>query len=293
MRIILSLILLLGSVAATAAQGTKTVTGDYTFYGDRTHSPEQCREAALTGARVNALTREFGTIYNTDIDVIQRKSGDNETQNVEVISLSEVKGEWIADIGQPIFETSVDSDGNYIVRCKIKGKARPISNDATQFSLTVMRNGSEPRYAATEFHSGDEMTVSVKTPVDGYLAIYLAGDDNRVYSLFPYYTSANNDVKLRRGRDYTIFDAKKSPEELGQADELILNTDKDIERNRLYAIFSPNRFSPAIDTETGKYAPRELSYKEFSRWLHKSRVRDPKMGVKIVKITITPASTPQ
>lgn len=289
MKLLTLIILLILSAAQTFGQNVCTVTGDYTFHGDSSHSPEQCRELALTNARINALAKEFGTIYTSSEESIGRKSGDTEIQDFESISMCEVKGEWLSDIGQPTFETSIDADGDYVVRCKIKGKARPISNEAPDFTFKVMRNGADTRNLATEFHSGDDMTMSVQTPVDGYLAIYLAGENDLVYSLFPYYTSANNDTKLRRGREYILFDAKKSPEELGQPDELLLNTDRDIERNRIFAVFSPNRFSPAVDTETGKYAPRELSYKDFNRWLLKNRVRDTKMRVKVVKIVITPA----
>lgn len=291
MKLLTLIALLILSAARVLGQNTCTVDGDYTFYGDRTHSPEQCREMALAGAKVEALARKFGTIHTSGQESILRKSGDTETQDFESISLSEVKGEWLSDIGQPVFETSIDTDGNYIVRCHVKGKARRISNEATDFTLTVMRNGSDTRNSDTDFHSGDDMTMAVKTSEDGYLAIYLVGENGLVYSLFPYYTSANNDTKLRKGREYILFDAKKSPDELGQPDELVLNTDRDIERNRIFAIFSPNRFSPAVDTETGKYAPRELSYKEFNRWLLKNRTHDTKMGVKVVKIVITPAQS--
>lgn len=267
-------------------QGTRTISGDYTFYGDRSHSPEACREAALEGARVSALAKEFGTLFTTVFDTQNKKVGDDEIQNTEYVTRSEVKGEWLADIGEPSYDVSIDNDGNYIVRCRIRGKAKAISNESTDFEADVMRNGTDHRNSTTRFRSGDDMFVSVKTPVDGYLSIYLVGENRDVYSLFPYYTSSNNDIKLRRGREYMLFDPAKSPEELGQADELVLSSDSDIERNSLYLIFSPNRYSLAVDTESGNYSPRELSYKEFSKWLLKSRQRDPKLGVKVIRLTI-------
>lgn len=270
-----------------SAQGARTITGDYTFYGDRTHSPEACCEAALEGARIEALAREFGTILTSVIDVENRIDGDNEIQNAELLSRSEVKGEWLADEGEPQWEKRIDADGNYVVRCRIKGKARAISNSSTDFEVDVMRNSPDHRNSSSRFASGDDMYVSVKTPVDGYLSIYLVGENQDVYTLFPYYTSSNNDIRLRRGREYMLFDQAKSPSELGQADELVLTTENDIERNRLYVVFSPNRYSLAVDTESGNYAPRQQSYKDFSRWLLKSRSHDEKMGVKVVRLTIT------
>lgn len=283
---IISLLMLIASPAAYS-QSVRTISGDYTFYGDRSYSPEACREAALEGARVQALAKEFGSLLTSVIDVRTQKKGDEETQDAELLSRSEVKGEWLADIGEPRYDVSIDNDGNYVVRCRIQGKAKAISNESTDFKAYVMRNSSELRDSTTKFRSGDDMFVSVKTPVDGYLSIYLVGENRDVYSLFPYYTSSNNEIRLRRGREYTLFDPKKSPEEFGQPDELVLSCDSDIERNRLYLIFSPNRYSLAVDTESGSYAPRELSYKDFSKWLLKSRLRDPKMGVKVIRLTIS------
>lgn len=283
---IITTICVLLAAFPSMGQSTRTISGDYTFYGDRNHSPEACREAALEGARVDALAREFGTLYTTSIDVESRKINDKETINAEMLSRSEVKGEWLADIGEPKYDVSIDNDGNYIVRCRLQGKARAISNESTDFEVDVLRNSSDSRNSSTSFRSGDDMFVSVKTPVDGYLSIYLVGEKQDAYSLFPYYTSSNNDIKLRRGREYMLFDSKKSAEELGQADELVLRCDSDIERNRLYVIFSPNHYSLAVDTESGNYSPRQLTYKEFSKWLLKSRTRDPKMGVKVIKLTI-------
>lgn len=282
---LISLLTLMATLPAFG-QDTRAISGDYTFYGDRSHSPEACREAALEGARVSALAKEFGTLFTSVFDTQNKKAGDQEIQNTEYVTRSEVKGEWLADIGEPSYDVSIDSDGNYIVRCRIRGKARAISNESTDFEADVMRNGSDHRNSSTRFRSGDDMFVSVQTPVDGHLAIYLVGENRKVYSLFPYYTSSNNDVKLRRGREYMLFDPAKSPDELGQADELVLSTDSDIERNSLYLIFSPNRYSLAVDTESGNYSPRELPYKEFSKWLLKSRLRDPKMGVKVIRLTI-------
>lgn len=286
-RILSLLLLLISAVTASAESGVKKLHGEFTYYGDKNESREQCRLQALQGARVQALATEFGTIVSQD--TYQRETMDDRDQSTyfSSLSLTSVKGEWIADEGEPHFEYSLDTDGCYVVRCKISGTARAISNEAVEFEALVLRNGTERRHSDTRFRSGDDMYLYFRAPVDGYVACYLADDKETVYSLLPYQETAGEDVKIKRGRTYVFFSPELADREHGVVDELIMTSDG-LERNSLYIIFSPKPYSRTLDMAGASMdAPRSLNREDFSRWLARARRNDPRMGVKIINIEIT------
>ena len=45
----------------------KKVKGEYTYYGDKNDSPAMSKRKALEGARLDALSKEFGTIVTQDV----------------------------------------------------------------------------------------------------------------------------------------------------------------------------------------------------------------------------------
>lgn len=262
------------------------VKGSYTFYSDGSLSQDECKRRALEGARLEAIKSEFGTIISQDI--VQHDLVDNsgESTYFSALSSTEVKGEWIANEGEPQYEYSLDSDGHFVVKCTVKGRARELSNETVDFQALVLRNGNEARFADTSFNDGDAMKLLVKAPVDGYLAVFLAGENQVTYSLLPYITDTSGEVKIKRGKEYVFFDTEKADAAHGTVDELMLTTDAPREYNRVYVVFSPNKFSRAVDTYTNDNTPRQLSFDELNRWLAKSRKIDPKMGVKIINLVI-------
>lgn len=263
-----------------------TVRSTYTFYGDPHHSPLQCREAALQGARYEALRQEFGTISTQSVTRQDLNVSGKESTYFDILSETEVKGEWISDIEPPVYETLSSTDGCIIVRCTVVGKARAISNNPVDFAATALRNGTDMRNASTEFVSGDDLFLHIRTPVDGYATVYLADSDNNVYCLLPYLGTAEGAAQLRRGHDYVLFSSACAEGSLGTPDEFTLTASQPFERNRIYVIFSPDRFDRATDNYAGELLPRRLSYADFSKWLLKIRRRDERMGVKIINLDI-------
>jgi hypothetical protein len=73
-----------------------------------------------------------------------------------------------------------------------------------------------------------------------------------------------------------------------------LTTDKQMENNVIYIIFSPQEFSKASDTQSDRQLemegidglPRELTFSKFQAWLSKNQGSDEKMGVTPIPITI-------
>lgn len=280
--------LALCSVNIYAAQPLKKVTGEYTFYAESHHSRDEARRIALDEARINALAGEFGTnvsqaTYQADIS-----SRDFEDIYFNQLSLCEVNGEWIADEGAPVFEEKFGPDNNLIVRCIVKGTARRISNEAPQFEAKVLRNGNEERFADTRFRPGDEMKLYVRTPVNGYLVVYLVDDEQNVFSILPYRDNGDGYIKINRDTDYVFFDATKADQRFGEPDELVITLPegKHTEVDQCYILFSPEPFTKALDMAAVGSLPRSLSYDAFQNWLVRSRKRDPKMAMKVIRMLI-------
>ena len=264
----------------------ETVHGEYTYYGSKTESRADCERAALNGARAKALAEKFGTVVTQDTyqrDVVTERG---ESTYFSMLNESALKGEWIADIKEPVFSYELDSDGFYIVTCKVSGKAKEISNDAVDFAASVLRNGTRTVNADTRFKSGDDMYLYLKSPVDGYVAAFLVDGKNDVYSLLPYSNHSSGEVKVRHNKEYVFFHAASGEPEHGEVDELVMTAEDDIEHNQLYVVFSPQPFSKVVDNYAGDNLPRMLSYDDFNKWLVKCRKHDSRMGVKIMNLEI-------
>ncbi len=271
-----------------AADGVKNVSGEYTFYGDSHHSPAQCRQAAYEGAVASALAREFGTAFTQTVTQQENFNSGSESTSFDALNISEVKGEWLSDTRDPEYETlPADKDGNLIVRCRVWGKARAISNEAADFEALILRNGTDKRNAATGFKSGDDIFLQFRAPLDGNVAVYLLGNDRTVYRLLPYMDFNGGAVNVKHDTEYIFFSPSEGRREHGTVDEMTLYTEEPLERNRIYVIFSPNPFNRPVDHFTAEGAPRSLSYRDFTGWLQKSRLADKKMGVKMINIDIT------
>ena len=274
--------------AGAYASDVKTVTGESTFYGEPSHSLVDCKRFALEQARIAALAREFGTTISQDVYQRDVMSGNTESNYFSMLNRTEVNGEWLGDEGEPHYTVGHDADNNFVVTCKVKGKARRLTNEAAEFTAAVLRNGNDKRFADTHFHDGDDMKLFFRAPVPGYLAVYLVDDSRNVYSLLPYSTMPDGIVRTSRDTDYVFFDPAKADKSFGTPDELTITLDGDVERNQVYVLFSPNPFNRASDTNAAAGLPRSLSYDDFTRWLSNTRKRDPRMGMKVMHLEITP-----
>lgn len=282
-----AIITFLSLTLAAAASDVKTVSGESTFYGESSHSLNDCKRFALEQARIAALAHEFGTTISQDVYQRDVVSGTTESNYFSMLNRTEVNGEWLADEGEPQYTVGHDADNNFVVTCRIKGKARRLTNEAAEFAASVLRNGNEKRFADTRFRDGDDMKLYFRAPVAGYLAVYLIDDSRNVYSLLPYSTASDGIVRTARDKDYVFFDAAKADKAFGQPDELVITLEGDVERNQLYVLFSPNPFTRALDNSAEAGLPRSLSYDDFTRWLTNARKRDPRMGMKVMHLEIT------
>lgn len=275
-------------------QKVKTISGEYTYYADPNMSVKEATAAAIENARLQAIAREFGTLLTQNTQQ-QDKAVNGRESNVFIqLNSMEVKGEWIRDISEPETTREILEDGTLAIRAKVKIEARAISNEATEFEMKVLRNGTDARFMDTNFKSGDDLYLYLKTPVDGYVAVYLVDEDPTAYCLLPYSGDTDGLHPVKRNKEYIFFSpALASADERDMVDELKITCSDDlVELNQLYVVFSPNPFIKAVDHDSGGFLPgqltlpRQLSYKDFVGWLSKQRGRDPKMGMQVVKLKI-------
>lgn len=276
--------------AGAAAEDIVDVAGEYTFYGDGRQSPADCRRLAAEHARIDALKRQFGTIVSQDIVQADRMAGDSESTHFLSLASSEVKGEWLGDTSEPEFEVSLDKDGDYVVRCRVKGRARKLSNRAAEFEALVLRNGTDRRHADTRFRHNDDLYLYFSAPVNGYVAAFLADESGQVYGILPYTTGDVDEIRVRKGYDYVFFDPRRGTDH-GNVDELVVTAPGGEEFNKIYVLFSPEPFARAPLRFSTPGAPPSMSREDFTAWLSRCRRNDPRMGVKSMNIIITPPAS--
>ncbi len=273
---------------ASADNPVVNVEGSYTYYATPKDSRDDARRIALQEARNDALAREFGTIVQSTQLSTTKAEGNRESNKFLALSSTESKGEWIADSGEPEFKFDLDpKEGTLVVTCKVRGSAMAISNEATDFSAVVSRNGSKSKNSETLFNSGDQLFLTLNAPVNGYAVVFLADESGNVFQMLPYPGSHVDEIKIRKNEVYRLFDSSVD-DGFGQVQEMLMTAPDGLEYNQLYVLFSPNVFSLPATTWNGNRVPPSTSQESFARWLVKSRKADPRLGVQQINLTINP-----
>lgn len=274
-------------IPGNAMGQVKKVSGQYTYYGDKNDSPAMSKRKALEGARLDALSKEFGTIVSQDILQADRVGSDGETSKFFSLSATEVKGEWIADEGNPVFVVSLDGDDNLVVNCRINGTAKAITNESVDFEAIALRNGNNKGNASSEYKSGDNLMLYVTAPVNGEISVFLLDEAGDVTLMLPYGQDMGQEALIKKGYDYVFFDESKNEGTFGAVDSFMLYTNGQIEFNKLFVVFSPNQYNLPLSrvVEDGR---RLIKEDDFTKWLVKNRRNDPKMSVKQINLKILP-----
>ena len=284
-RALFILSLILSSLTALA-QKLKTVEGEYTYHAPENVTMEQAKRTALDRAMIQALADEFGTIVSQSNAT--RVENQNGQTNIDFLSIggSEVKGEWIETIGEPIYNIRYEGD-MLVVSVKVKGKAREIVSAGIDFQAKVLRNGTDDKFESDQFRSGDDLYLSFTSPVSGYLAVYLVDADNQAYCLLPYRNQTDGIYPVKANQRYLFFNVKEAPQnERSYVDEYVMTCSRLSEQNHIYVIFSPNQFVKATDNKSNATLPRELKFEDFQRWLTKCRKHDKEMNLRMIPIII-------
>lgn len=279
MKRILIIFCLLGLSLVASAQKIVDVCGEYTYYPPEDVSPAQSKQVALQRARIEGLIKEFNqTVYQSNTSILSNRNGES-TSDFYSFGGSDARGEWLEDTGAPEYKMFYDQEREMmVVNVKVCGKAREIVSAGVTVVSKVLRNGLTPKYESMEFNSGDDMFLYFKSPVSGYVLVYLLDRGNQtVYCLLPYRNSEQGNVKVQGDKEYVFFHKNNSMEDI---DEYTLEAGNSVEWNDIYVIFSPHPFSKALTTASeDKSIPKELPFKDFENWLVKCQTKDPEMVV--------------
>lgn len=255
---------------ALFAQKTKKVEGTYTYYAPENVTLEQAKRVALERAQLETIAETFGTnITQYNATKVANRNGES---NVDFMSMSssDTKGEWIETIDEPIYNVKYEQ-GMLIVTCKVKGIVREIVSPAIDIKVKVLCNGIEDKFEDDNFKNGDDFYLKFQSPANGYLLVYLHdAESNSVIRILPYIKSNKPHVEIESNKEYLFF--KKKNQQDTFVDEYTLTTNKSIELNDLYIVFSVNPIYRATDfKDENKLGIMKLKFEDFEKWLIKSR----------------------
>lgn len=282
--IILFILLALSSVS----QKIQKVSATYTYYAPETISVEEAKRTALDRAKIQAIADAFGTIVSQSIStVISNKNGQSDTQFFS-LGGSDVKGEWIETIGEPVY--NVDFEDHFlVVTCTVKGKIREIDSPKIDIVANTLRNGTDLKFASTEFKDGDDMYLYFKSPENGTLSVYLIDESNlSVYMLLPYTDDKEGAFKIEANTEYILFSKKCAPElKRAAVVEYNLTCNGEKEFNDIVVVFSPtNQYKPNLKSKREALQPPSLDYNSFLEWKYKIQKHSENI-IKTISISIS------
>jgi len=253
----------------------------------------ETREYAEELAKINAIENAFGTYTEQQMDMTIK---DGKT-SYNIIGSTKVKGDWIETLDIKFTEDFIaekNSNGTVNVKyitCNIKGLVRK-SIPKASIDYEIL-NHPDIHARTTSFYHEEQLYVFFKSPVNGWLSIFLE-DDNAVYRLLPYVNMRDeyqSGVHIKGDTDYLFF----SPDDntfLGNYvdEQLILSLKQDVEYNYIYIVFSEDEFvKPTLEGVTkvdGRILPKQLTSTKFQKWLSNNRSTSEKFQDIKVKISI-------
>lgn len=283
MKKLLVVYLLSLSLVASAKDWVK-VCGEERYVVPENVSLQDAKIEALKRAKANALAERFGMMVSQNTTSIM-KENDGELGNYFLAtSGAELRGEWLEDIKEPEYNIYYRNDMQ-VVEVSVCGKARERKSVEIDLSVKVLRNGTEMHNESETFSSGDSFYLYFRTPIKGFVCVYLVDENQQATCLLPYQREQLHSVEVEANTDYLFFSIEHSVQKVF-VDEYVLSSYNGIIQNQLYVIFSPNDFVKASDREYSS-ALRELSFVDFQAWLTRNRNHDEKMQVIKKVLTIS------
>lgn len=271
----------------TFAQKEEKVTANYTYYAQENITLEEAKRTALDRAKISAIADAFGTLVTQNNSTIVSNQNGHSDSRFFSLGGSEVRGEWIETTSEPKYD--IRYDGNMlVVSVTVVGRIREIVSAGIDVIAKILRNGTDERFESSEFCNGDDMYLYFKSPVDGYLTVYLLDEEmQEVYCLLPYRASGDGAYRIKHDYPYILFSVKNELAHPSMVDEYTMTCSREVEFNDIYILFSPNQFSKANTNEIDAgVMPRRLEYEDFYKWLTKIKRANPHVATIVKRIKV-------
>ncbi len=282
------LILSLLQIMIGYSQRVAKVSATYTYYAPETMSVEEAKRVALDRAKIQAIADEFGTIVSQSTSTIVSNINGETDSHFFSVGGSDVKGEWIETIGEPVYNISF-AEHHLVIKCDVKGKIKETTPSKLHFETTFLRNGQTIPSSNIEYSNGDEMSMQFQSSTNGFLILFfLVRNADVAYRILPYRQDSNTLQQIKANIQYTFFSKVNNNDSKNTEyiDEFILTCDDKVERDAIYAIFSDNEYSvPNL-----KYDSNGLLYlnlQSFKDWLARVKRTSNDTLIKTYELKIT------
>ncbi len=283
--LISSLLLLTSLVLPQYANSQRTakVTGKYEYIvtDNDNITLKEAKIKAIDLAKADALKNEFGVMVASDFITSEHGTEDDSSSFYVMDTSSSVKGEWLGDEKEPV--VSITTNGNDLIfTAEVWGTAREIVRAHTDLKWDITKDINGKKVASDQFNTGERFFINFKSPIDGYVAVYLITGDDDTACLLPYRKDTSGRVQVKGGKEYVFFDKTVDP----NASYYKLSTKSLQEMNQVVVVFSPNPFSKDVNVTSDPRKPNYLSQKDFAKWLLKNQRVDKDMVVNRKWVTI-------
>jgi hypothetical protein len=263
------------------AQELRNASGTAQFRLEDSISKEELREKLRRQAMIHALENEFGSRVEQE-SFVQVEDG---IARFRITGNNTIRGEWLKTLSENFSERLVASGSGrkkqheLWMRCDITGLVR--SAGRTPAALEILPADCPSDTCATgSFHDGQPLYLVFRSPVCGYLSVFLAEND-LVYRLLPYVQmdeSYRNAVPVDANRTYTFFSASREHDFFPGfspvlADEMVLYSENPSSLMNLYVVFSEEPFQAPGTEYRDPEQPKSLETAAFREWLTENRIR--------------------
>lgn len=283
-RIIAIAILVFAIPDLCFSQEAIDVVSEYTYYTTESTSIEDAKRVALDRAKIQAIADAFGTHVSQSATTSISTNNNKTDAHFFIVGISDIKGEWIETLEQPIYSIKVDSPF-VIVNCKVKGKIREIMHPEIELEARILKNGLTFDFESNDFKDGDDLYLYFKSSAIGNITVYLIQEQS-VYRLLPYKRSPIGEYSVKADTDYVFFSKKYDKENAQIIDEYELFSDNEIESNQLLIIYTPNSIGSPSAKKQIYDEPLSTDIETFNKWMIKKRARDKYSRVLILPLTI-------
>lgn len=288
-RFLLLISLIFTTLSPISAQTTKRDSGTFTFNFPSTMSPDEAEQEAVTRAEIKLIEQNFGT--DLQMDTFTRIENSSKQSSIDMLQLaqSHIRGEWVETISKKVTRSWDDQKGMWAVTVAITGVMRQQKNSQSAPEFVAKTLNGPDVHAATEiFKDGDQLYLYFKSPVDGYLAVYIWDMVGDTLRLVPY--SCLSEQKINARQEYIFFsiDYKHNSEHLNlnNIPEIVLSCTEDVEYETVYVIFSPHHFTTPMDKLIPEIGIPTIDHNTFTKWYNKSKREDDGFYVKPIQISI-------